>query len=143
MNIIEYSGAELKNILSKNKLNILYFYSKDNTPWCTTQAMEFTQLQNEFKKMWCEIIWVSKDNIESHKNFYYKHNLGVLLISDEKLELHKQYNIIWEKNLYGKKTIWVIRSTFLLDADANIIKEWRNIKAKWHANRVLEYLKSI
>lgn len=143
MDLIEYSEPELKKILSKNNLNILYFYSKDNTPWCTRQATEFTALKNDFEDLWCQIIWVSKDSIQSHKSFCEKHQLNITLISDETLELHKQYNIIWKKNLYWKVVEWVIRSTFLLDQNWKTIKERRNIKATGHAQRVLDYIKNI
>lgn len=128
--------------ICKNGKTILYFYPKDNTPWCTTEAKDFTELKNEFKKLWYHIVWVSKDSIQSHKKFKEKYNLNIDIISDPELILHKKFWTYWEKKMYGKTTMWVIRSTFILDENCNIIKEYRNVRAKQHAERVLKDIKS-
>lgn len=129
----------LSEIFSTEK-NILFFYPRDNTPWCTVENKDFTCLKKEFEKLWVKIIWVSKDLIESHKKFVEKQALENDLISDEELSLHKELWTYWEKNNYWKIVMWVIRSTFLISKDWEILKEWRNIRAKWHAERILKEL---
>ena len=129
----------LWNILSKNK-TLLYFYPKDNTPGCTIENKDFSQLKNKFSKKWITVIWVSKDSIESHKKFIEKQNLNIDLISDPELILHKELWVYWEKNNYWKIVQGVIRSTFLVNKNWEILEEYRNIKAKWHAERLLKEL---
>jgi len=122
------------------KNTILYFYPKDNTPGCTKEAKDFSELKEEFEKLWYQIIWVSKDSVESHKKFIQKYSLKIPLISDPDLELHNKFGTYWEKKSYGRVTMWTIRSTFVLDENCNIVKEYRNVKATWHAERVLKEL---
>ena len=124
------------------KKTILYFYPKDNTPGCTKEAVDFSNLKGEFEKLWYQIVWVSKDSTESHKKFIQKHNLKISLISDPDLKLHNKFWTYWEKKSYGRVTMWTIRSTFVLDENCNIVKEYRNVKATWHAERVLKDLQS-
>jgi len=131
---------EEKDICKQGK-TILYFYPKDNTPWCTTEAKDFTALKDEFDKLWYYIVWVSKDNINSHEKFREKQELNIDLISDPELILHKKFWTYWEKNNYWKIIMWVIRSTFILDKDCNIIKPYKNVRAKNHAERILKELK--
>lgn len=133
----------LESLLNDKKYTILYFYPKDNTPGCTIEAKDFSCLLNEFEHLWCNIIWVSKDSEKSHNNFVEKQELKITLLSDPELIFHNQFSVIWEKKNYGRVYQWVIRSTFLLDKDWNILKEWRNIKAKNHAQKVLDYVKSL
>jgi len=127
---------KLKELLTSNK-NILFFYPKDNTPGCTTENRDFSELKEEFEKIGCNIIWISKDSVDSHIKFIEKHNLKHPLISDPELILHKELWAYWEKKMYWKTTIWVIRSTFIVDKNWNIIKEYKNVRAKWHAQRIL------
>ncbi len=136
----QVENKTLKDILSNSDKTILYFYPKDNTPWCTIENKDFTCLKEKFKEKWVSIIWVSKDSIESHKKFTEKHELTIDLISDQELTLHKELLAYWEKNNYWKIVMWVIRSTFLVDKEWNILKEYRNVRAKWHAERVLREL---
>lgn len=128
----------LKELLSFGEKTILYFYPKDDTPGCTIEAKDFSCIKEEFSKLWIVIIWVSKDNLVSHKKFIEKQDLTIDLISDSDLVLHKELWAFWEKNNYWKIVQWVIRSTFLVDKEWNILKEWRNVKAKWHADKVLK-----
>lgn len=141
-NAIAYTWEEwvfsLKELLSFSEKTIIYFYPKDNTPGCTTEAKDFSCLKNEFKKLWIAIIWVSKDTLDSHRVFISKKDLSIDLISDPDLVLHKEFWAFGEKNNYWKIVQWVIRSTFLLDSHGNILKEWKNVKAKWHAEKVLK-----
>jgi peroxiredoxin Q/BCP len=136
----EEKSLTLKDILSENDKTILFFYPRDNTPGCTTENKDFTSLKSEFKKKWISLVWVSKDSIYSHKKFIEKQELTNSLISDSDLVLHKELWAYWEKNNYWKIVQGVIRSSFLVNKSWEILKEYRNIRAKWHANRLLEEL---
>ncbi|PID34605.1 MAG: peroxiredoxin [candidate division SR1 bacterium] len=122
---------------------VLYFYPKDDTPGCTVEAKDFSCLQGEFSALGVAILGCSKDDEASHNKFVAKHQLNLTLISDEDLSLHKELGTWGEKKNYGNTYLGVIRSTFLLDKDGNIVKEWRNVRAKGHAQRVLDYVKII
>ncbi len=135
----EVENKRLAYILWEDK-TILYFYPKDNTPGCTTENKDFTSLKGDFEKLWIKLVWVSKDSIESHKKFITKQELKNDLISDPDLILHKELWVWWEKKNYWKTFMWVIRSTFLVDKNGEVLKEWRNIRAKWHAERILKEL---
>jgi len=140
-----FSNGEVKelkssDILWKNK-TILYFYPKDNTPGCIVENKDFTSLKWEFEELWYKLVWVSKDSIASHKKFVEKQWLKNDLISDPELELHKELWVYGEKKNYWKIVMWVIRSTFLINQDREVLEEWRNVRAKWHAERILEELK--
>jgi peroxiredoxin Q/BCP len=130
----------LKDILKEYEKTILYFYPKDITPWCTLEAIEFTKYKWLFNKNWIWIIWISKDSPQSHLSFIDKKSLDINLISDMNLDLHNKFSIIWEKKNYGKVYQWVIRSTFLLDNNWVILQEWRNVRAKWHVERIIKLL---
>lgn len=130
----------LPSLLSTSERTLLYFYPKDDTPGCTLEAQDFTRLVPEFRELGIQIIGVSKDSESSHEKFCNKYSLGIQLISDESGELHEQFGVIGEKKNYGKIYIGVIRSTFLLDGTGNILKEWRNVKATGHAEKVLREL---
>lgn len=130
-------SLSLAEICKKSSQTILYFYPKDNTPWCTMESKDFTCLKSKFEAIWVQIVWVSKDDIDSHKKFISSEWLDLLLISDTSWELHNEFWVIGEKNMYGKISVWVIRSTFLLDDSWKVLKEWRNVKATGHAEKVL------
>ncbi len=130
----------MNNLFSSQEKTLLYFYPRDNTPGCTVEAKDFTCLEKEFQKLWIVLIGVSQDNINSHKKFIADHQISFPLISDEKLELHKQFWAYGEKNNYWKIIQGVIRSTFLIDSEGTIIKAWRNVKATGHAEKILKEL---
>jgi thioredoxin-dependent peroxiredoxin len=130
----------INSLLQKSPLTLLYFYPKDDTPGCTLEAQDFTRLVPEFAELGIQIVGVSKDSEVSHAKFCNKYDLGVTLISDEDGLLHEQFGVIGEKKNYGKIYIGVIRSTFLLDQTGKILQEWRNVKAKGHAEKVLREL---
>lgn len=130
----------LKSLLSTDKNTLLYFYPKDDTPGCTLEAQDFTRLVAEFTKLGIQIIGVSKDSESSHEKFCQKYDLGIRLISDADEALHNQFGVIGEKKNYGKTYVGVIRSTFLLDSEGKIVREWRNVKATGHAEKVLREL---
>lgn len=121
----------------KGKKVVLYFYPKDNTSGCTAEAIEFTELINQFKNLNTEIIGVSPDSVKSHVNFKNKHNLSITLISDPDKVLCQAYDVWREKSMYGKKYMGVLRSTFIISPDGIIEKAMYNVKAKGHAEKVL------
>lgn len=127
----------------KGKKIILYFYPKDNTKGCTLEAIEFSSLKEEFEKQNAIVIGVSKDSLESHKKFKEKNNLNLDLISDESLEILKYFDVWKLKKMCGREYMGTVRSTFILDDKLNILKEFRNIKAKGHANFILQTLKEM
>jgi peroxiredoxin Q/BCP len=127
----------------KGKWIILYFYPKDNTPGCTTEAKEFSELLDEFEKEGAIVIGVSPDSPKRHCNFIEKHDLKVTLLSDEEKKVLKAYDAWGKKKMYGKEYEGVIRSTFIIDPEGNIVKEYKKVKAKGHAKTVLEDLKKI
>ena len=124
----------------KGQRIVLYFYPKDNTSGCTLESKTFTQLKDDFKSKGYMIIGVSRDSVKSHKNFISKQELDLLLLSDPNEEMVKAFDVLKEKKMYGKTYMGIVRSTFLLNEDGDIIKEYRNVKAKGHAEQVLEDL---
>jgi len=124
----------------KGQKIVLYFYPKDNTSGCTLESKSFTQLKDEFKKLGYLIIGVSRDSVRSHQNFINKEELDLLLLSDKDEELVKAFDVLKEKSMYGKTYMGIVRSTFIINEQGDIQKEYRNIKAKGHAEKVLEEL---
>lgn len=140
---IDENGNEinfcLKDYLNKGKDIILYFYPKDDTPGCTTEACDFRDNLNILNK-YAIVVGVSPDNIESHKKFKEKYNLNFILLSDKDKSVMKSYGAYGEKVMYGKKTEGVIRSTFIISPDGTIKKAWKNVKAKGHVQQILKFL---
>jgi peroxiredoxin Q/BCP len=129
----------LKDYLGKDKDIILYFYPKDDTPGCTTEACDFRDNLNILQN--CAIVvGVSPDSIESHKKFKEKYGLNFILLSDKNKEVLKQYGAYGKKVMYGKETEGVIRSTFIISPDGSIKKAWKNVKAKGHVEQILKFL---
>ncbi len=122
---------------------VLYFYPRDNTPGCTIEAKEFTEVMNEIANMDAEVIGVSPDSVESHCSFIEKHELKIRLLSDLDKVALQAYGAWREKKLYGREFMGVVRSTFLIDPEGKIAKVWPNVKAKGHAEKVLESLKEL
>jgi peroxiredoxin Q/BCP len=127
----------------KGKWIVLYFYPKDNTPGCTTEAKEFSELIEEFEKLNAIIIGISPDSPKKHCNFIEKHNLKITLLSDEEKNVIKEFGAWGKKKMYGKEYEGLIRSTFIINPESKIVKEYKNVKAKGHAKKVLEDLKEI
>ena len=121
----------------------IYFYPRDNTPGCTNEAKDFAKLYKEFKKLNCEIIGISKDDIKSHKKFINKFKIPFQLLSDEKIIVLKKYGAWGEKSMYGKKFMGIKRTTVLINPKGKIIKIWNNVKVKDHAKEVLNFLKEV
>jgi len=122
---------------------IIFFYPKDNTPGWITEASEFRDHYKEIIKHNFEVLGISKDSIKSHNKFKEKLNLPFELLSDPNREIHKSYNVLKPKKMFGKEVIGTVRSTFIIDKEGILIKEFRNVKAKGHGEEVLEYIKSM
>ncbi|MBT8101723.1 MAG: peroxiredoxin [Gammaproteobacteria bacterium] len=131
----------LKDLRGQNV--ILYFYPKDSTPGCTTEGRDFAELHTKFRRRKTVILGVSRDSIASHEKFRAKQDFPFDLISDPDEKLCKAFDVIHEKTLYGRKFMGVVRSTFLIDADGKLRKEWRSVKVKGHAEAVLEAVKAL
>lgn len=127
----------------KGKYLVLYFYPRDNTSGCTLEANQFSENYDDFKKLECEVLGVSKDSIKSHLKFKEKENIPFDLLSDPDKIAHEDYGVLKPAKMYGKDVIKTIRSTFVFDKEGNLIKEYRDVKAKDHALEVLEYIKSL
>ena len=133
--------VRLKDLRGKNV--VLYFYPKDSTPGCTTEGRDFSALHGRFKRQNAVIFGVSRDSLASHEKFKEKQGFPFELISDPDEKLCKKFDVIHEKTLYGRKFMGVVRSTFLIDAEGKLRKEWRKVKVSGHAEEVLEAVKSL
>lgn len=123
-----------------NKGLIVYFYPRDNTPGCTTQATDFTSMQKQFADLGYVIVGVSRDSVESHQKFMTKKELTIALISDTDEQLCNHFDVIKEKNMYGKKTLGLVRSTFVFDKEGKLTHAQRNLRAKDYAQRLYDTL---
>ncbi len=122
----------------RGKKVVLYFYPKDSTPGCTTEGQDFRDLHAKFKRLNTVIFGVSRDSIASHERFKEKQQFPFDLLSDPDEKLCKQFDVIKEKTLYGRKFMGIERSTFLIDEDGKLRQEWRKVRVKGHAAEVLE-----
>tara|TARA_Y100001960_G_C14707903_1_gene845359 strand:- start:841 stop:1302 length:462 start_codon:yes stop_codon:yes gene_type:complete len=129
---------ELKK--NKSKYTVLYFYPKDDTPGCTLETNDFNSLLSKFKKLDCLILGISKDDLNSHNKFKKKYKVKFDLLSDEKKEAIKAFKVWGKKKFMGKEFMGLIRSTFVIKNN-KIIKEWRSVKVKDHAQEVLDFIK--
>lgn len=122
---------------------VVYFYPKDDTSGCTTEALDFTALAEEFSKAGATIIGISPDTVAKHEKFIKKHSLGIALAADENQEAANAYGVWKEKSMYGKTYMGIERSTFLIDADGNIARIWPKVKVAGHAQEVLEAVRAL
>ena len=116
---------------------VLYFYPKDNTPGCTTEALDFTALKEDFASAGVQVFGISKDSVKKHDNFCAKHSLGIPLLSDENGTVCEDYGVWAEKQMYGKTYFGIIRATFLIDEEGKISHVWPKVKVTGHAGEVL------
>jgi len=116
---------------------VLYFYPKDNTPGCTTESQNFRDLNGEFEAAGAVVIGVSRDSLKSHQGFCEKHSLPFTLISDPDEKLCELFGVMKLKNMYGKQVRGIERSTFLIDREGRLAREWRGVKVPGHAEEVL------
>ncbi len=131
--------VELNKI--KSKFIVLYFYPKDDTPGCTLETKDFNSLLSKFKKYDCSIFGISKDDLKSHLKFKKKYGVKFELLADEKKEVIKAYKVWGKKKFMGKEFMGLIRSTFLIK-DKKIIKNWRSVRVKGHAQEVLDFIEN-
>ena len=122
---------------------VLYFYPKDSTPGCTLEGQNFRDLYPQFQAANTDILGVSRDSLQRHENFRCKQDFPFDLLSDEDEALCKQFDVIHEKNMYGRKVMGIVRSTFLIDGDGVLRQEWRKVRVKGHADEVLEAAKAL
>ncbi|MGI9309533.1 MAG: peroxiredoxin [Gammaproteobacteria bacterium] len=132
---------DLRALRGKNI--VLYFYPKDSTPGCTTEGQDFTTHHAKFKRRKTVILGVSRDSIASHEKFKAKHKFPFDLLSDSEEHACAIFDVIKEKNMYGRKVMGIERSTFLIDDKGKLRKEWRKVKVKGHVEEVLEALKAV
>jgi peroxiredoxin Q/BCP len=130
------SGARGKHL-------VIYFYPKDNTPGCTTEAQQFRDLYAKFKKANCEVVGISRDSLKSHENFKAKFTLPFALLSDADETACNLFGTIKLKNMYGKQVRGIERSTFVFDKDGILRQEWRSLNADGHAQEVLDFVTTL
>lgn len=127
----------------RNRILVVYFYPKDSTPGCTTEAQQFRDLYAEFVKAGADIVGVSRDGVRSHENFKLKQNLPFDLLSDVDEQLCTQFSVIKMKSMYGKQVRGIERSTFVVDQKGVLRREWRGVKVPGHAQDVLDFVKTL
>jgi len=132
---------DLKELRGKNV--VVYFYPKDNTPGCTTESCDFGGLHDKFRRRNTVILGVSRDSLASHEKFRAKFEFPFDLLSDGDETLCGQFDVIREKNMYGKKVMGIERSTFLIDAEGKLRGEWRKVSVKGHAAEVLAAVEAL
>jgi peroxiredoxin Q/BCP len=137
------SDTQLTQANLNGQNTVIYFYPKDNTPGCTTEGQEFRDNITKFKNCNTVILGVSRDSLRTHENFKAKHSFPFELISDPDEVFCKLFDVIKLKKLYGKEYMGIERSTFLIDSEGVLIKEWRKVKVKGHVQEVLEAVEAL
>lgn len=137
------TGTRFSLAACRGKPLVLYFYPKDNTPGCTTEAMQFRDLHPDFVAAGCAVVGVSRDSLKSHEGFKAKLGLPFDLIADTDEAVCRLFDVIKSKNMYGKQALGVERSTFLIDAAGVLRREWRKLKADGHAAEVLAAVRGL
>ena len=137
------SGKTFKLADYAGKTLVIYFYPKDNTPGCTTQGMQFRDSYAEFKAANAEIVGVSRDSLKSHENFKAKFSFPFELLADTNELACGIFGVMKIKNMYGKQVRGVERSTFVIDKNGVLVKEWRGVKVDGHALEVLNFIKTL
>jgi thioredoxin-dependent peroxiredoxin len=127
----------------QNQWLVLYFYPKDNTPGCTTEAIEFTSKLPDFQALNTQVVGISPDSIASHGKFIDKQKLGIILLSDPEHQIAEDYGVWQLKKFMGKEYMGIIRSTFIIDPSGKIAHIWPNVKVKNHVDSVLERVRSL
>jgi peroxiredoxin Q/BCP len=143
LNLSSTSGNSYSLKDSIDKYVVLYFYPKDDTPGCTIETNDFNKLLTKFKKLNCDVLGISKDDLKSHHKFKEKYKIKFDLLADDEIKVIKSYKIWAKKKFMGREFMGVIRSTFLIDPKGKIIKIWSNVKVEDHAKEVLDTLKNI
>jgi peroxiredoxin Q/BCP len=128
---------------ARGKPLVLYFYPKDNTPGCTDEGMQFRDLYPEFENLGCTVYGISRDSLKSHESFKAKMTFPFELLSDPEERLCGMFGVMKMKNMYGKQVRGIERSTFVIDKDGYLRKEWRGVKVPEHARAVLQFVKTL
>ena len=136
-------GVKVSNTSHNGQVMVLYFYPKDNTPGCTTEAMQFRDKYEEFTKLGAAVFGVSRDNMKSHDDFKEKLELPFELIADTEEKMCHMFGVVKNKIMYGKKVKGIERSTFLIDEEGVLVEEWRGIKVPGHVDAVLKSIKAV
>ncbi|MEE4331361.1 MAG: peroxiredoxin [Wenzhouxiangella sp.] len=136
-------GSDLKLSEFKGKPLVVYFYPRDNTPGCTRQGQDFRDHHAEFEKLGCRIVGVSRDKVASHEKFAAKHEFPFPLLADTDETLCREFDVIKEKNMYGKQVMGIERSTFLFGADGKLAREWRKVRVPGHVEEVLDAVREL
>jgi peroxiredoxin Q/BCP len=122
---------------------VLYFYPKDSTPGCTTEAQQFRDLHAAFTARGCTVVGISRDSLKSHENFKAKQELPFALLSDADEKICTQFGVMKMKNMYGKQVRGIERSTFVIDSKGRLAREWRGVKVAGHAAEVLDFVTTL
>ena len=139
----DQDGEQVSLAELKGQWTVLYFYPRDDTPGCTTQACEFTSTLGDFRDLDAVVIGCSPDGAEAHRKFIAKHDLAIRLLSDPSHDTMAEYGAWGEKVLYGRKSVGVIRSTVLIDPDGNVAHHWKKVRAAGHAAHVARRLRDL
>ena len=136
-------GGEITLSALRPKKVVLYFYPKDDTPGCTTEALDFTRLKDGFDEAGTVVVGISKDSAAAHDKFCRKHGLGVILASDEAGDTCERYGVWGEKSMYGKTFMGITRTTVLIDGAGRVARIWPKVKVDGHAAEVLDAARSL
>lgn len=137
------SGQTFTLSAQRGKTVVIYFYPKDSTPGCTTEAQQFRELYPQFIAANAVVVGVSRDSLKSHENFKAKQELPFELLCDKEETLCQQFDVIKMKKMYGKEVRGIERSTFVIDATGTLRREWRGVKVPGHAQEVLDFVKTL
>ena len=136
-------GGTFKLSDQRGKTLVVYFYPKDNTPGCTVEGTDFRDRYKEFAKAGAEVVGVSRDSLKSHEGFKAKMKFPFALLSDAEEKVCALFGVMKMKNMYGKKVRGIERSTFVLDGEGAIAREWRGVKVPGHVEEVLNFVKTL
>ncbi|HYN11927.1 MAG TPA: peroxiredoxin [Burkholderiales bacterium] len=136
-------GTTFRLSSTRGQKLVLYFYPKDNTPGCTTQGADFRDRHKDFRRAACEVFGVSRDSVKSHENFKSKMKFPFELLSDPEEAVCGRFGVMKQKNMYGKKVRGIERSTFVIDEEGVLAREWRGVKVPGHVEEVLNFVKAL
>jgi peroxiredoxin Q/BCP len=136
-------GETVKLSQFKGKYVVLFFYPKDDTPGCTSEAVGFSAALEDFHRAGAEVIGISPDSVKSHEKFHVKHGLAVMLLADEDRKAIEAYGVWGEKSMYGKTFMGVERATFIIGRNGEIVKSWRKVRVPGHVDKVLAAVREL